>query len=84
MGGGSFGKSVKGYVLSRSLPAGERDGLIFTSQTPAALIAEIRQRKGKNTSALCRCFSATVFRSSPAVSHNGTFVSSKTRATPKV
>jgi dihydrofolate reductase len=48
MGGGSFGKSVKGYVLSRSLPAGERDGLIFTSQTPAALIAEIRQRKGKN------------------------------------
>ena len=48
MGGGSFGKSVKGYVLSRSLPAGERDGLIFTSQTPAALIAEIRQGKGKS------------------------------------
>src|SRR5215471_6812642 len=46
MGGGSFGKSVKGYALSRSLPAGERDGLTFTSQTPASLIAEIRKHKG--------------------------------------
>jgi dihydrofolate reductase len=48
LGGGSFGKSMRGYVLSRSLPAGERDGVTFTNQTPATLIAEIRKRKGKD------------------------------------
>jgi dihydrofolate reductase len=48
MGGGSFGKSVKGYVMSHSVSAGERDGVTFTNQTPASLIAEIRRHKGKN------------------------------------
>lgn len=46
--GGSFGGPMKTYVMSNSLPSGERDGLIFTSQSPASLIAEIRKRPGKH------------------------------------
>ena len=49
MGGGSFGgASMTWYVMSGSQPPGKRGGLVFTNQTPAALIAEIRKRRGKN------------------------------------
>ena len=49
MGGGSFGGSkMVSYVLSRTLPPGERDGLIFTKQSPAALISQLRKRPGKH------------------------------------
>jgi dihydrofolate reductase len=49
MGGGSFGGySMSLYVLAGSQPPKERDGVIITNQTPAALIAEIRKRPGKN------------------------------------
>jgi dihydrofolate reductase len=48
MGGGGFGGSMTSYVLSRSLPPGERDGLIFSSQSPQALVSELRKRKGKD------------------------------------
>jgi dihydrofolate reductase len=49
MGGGSFGgSSMTSYVMSRTLPPGERDGVIFTNQSPAALIAQIRERRGKD------------------------------------
>ena len=49
MGGGGFsGSSMATYVFSRSLPAGKRDGLIFTHQSPATLIRQLRERKGKN------------------------------------
>jgi dihydrofolate reductase len=48
MGGGGFGGSMASYVMSRSLPSGERDGVIFTSQTPEALIGQLRKRKGKD------------------------------------
>jgi dihydrofolate reductase len=34
--------------MSRNRAAGERGGVIFTSQTPAALITQIRERPGKN------------------------------------
>jgi hypothetical protein len=38
MGGGSFnGSSMTTYALSRSRLPGERDGLIFTDQTPVLL-----------------------------------------------
>lgn len=48
-GGGSFGGySMIFFVLSRSLPPGERAGVIFTNQSPAGLIAQIRERKGKD------------------------------------
>jgi dihydrofolate reductase len=48
-GGGSFGGySMSFYVMSRSLPPGERGGVTFTDQSPAALIAQIRKRKGND------------------------------------
>jgi len=48
-GSGSFsGSSMTTYVMSRSLPVGARDGLIFVDQLPAELIAQIRKRPGKN------------------------------------
>ena len=49
MGGGSFGgSSMASYVMSRSTPPGERCGVIFTAQSPAALVGEIRKRRGKD------------------------------------
>lgn len=46
--GGGFGGNVKYYVMSRKLPAGERQGLIFTRESPAALVEKIRRQKGKD------------------------------------
>jgi dihydrofolate reductase len=46
--GGGFGGSMTSYVFSRSLPAGERDGLIFTNQSPEGLVGSLRKRKGKD------------------------------------
>lgn len=48
MGGGGFGGAMTSYVMSRSLPSGERDGVTFTSQSPEALVSELRKRKGKD------------------------------------
>jgi dihydrofolate reductase len=48
MGGGSSYGDMKTYVMSRTLPAGERKGLVFTSQSPSELIAEIRKKPGKD------------------------------------
>jgi dihydrofolate reductase len=49
MGAGSSGYgSMKVYVLSRSQPAGERDGVVFTRESPARLVKRIRQRPGKD------------------------------------
>lgn len=48
MGGSFSGYSMTFYVMSGSQPPGERGGVIFTNQTPAALIEEIRKRRGKN------------------------------------
>ena len=48
MGGGGFGGSMTSYVMSRSLPPGERGGVIFTGQSPEALVSELRKRKGKD------------------------------------
>jgi dihydrofolate reductase len=36
------------YVFSRSKPAGERDGIVFTNESPATLISKLRRRRGKN------------------------------------
>jgi dihydrofolate reductase len=48
-GSGAFaGYSLTYYVMSRSQPSGERNGLIFTDRSPAALLAQIRKRPGKN------------------------------------
>lgn len=48
MGGSFGGSSMTSYVMSGSQPPGERGGVIFTNQTPAALIAEIRKRRGQD------------------------------------
>ena len=49
MGGGSYpGGSMPTYVLSHSKPPGERDGLTFSNESPAALVQRLRQRPGKN------------------------------------
>jgi dihydrofolate reductase len=49
MGGGSFGgSSMATYVFSHSKPAGERDGLVFINQSPAAFIRRLRKRSGKD------------------------------------
>jgi dihydrofolate reductase len=48
MGGGGFGGSMVSYVFSRTLPQGERDGLIFTGKTPAAVVGQLRKTRGKH------------------------------------
>jgi dihydrofolate reductase len=49
MGGSvsSFG-GMAPYVFSRSKPPGERDGLTFVNESPAAFIRRLRKRKGKD------------------------------------
>lgn len=49
----SGGKSIQSYgltcyVISRSQPAGERHGAIFTQQTPVALVNALRKKPGKD------------------------------------
>lgn len=47
--GGSFASyKLAYYVCSRTLPPGQRDGLTFTNQSPAALAKELRKKPGKN------------------------------------
>jgi dihydrofolate reductase len=47
--GGSFNdSSMAAYVCSHSMPPGERSGVTFTDQLPAALIRQIRKKPGKN------------------------------------
>ncbi|HEY2914153.1 MAG TPA: dihydrofolate reductase family protein [Candidatus Angelobacter sp.] len=48
MGGGGVGPRTKTYVLSRTLPLGEREGNTFVNVSPQALVEEIRRHKGKN------------------------------------
>ena len=47
--GGSIADShMETYVMSRTLPPGTREGVFFTSETPAALIGRLRKRRGKD------------------------------------
>lgn len=47
MGGGFDGK-MPTYVMSRTLPQGEREGVIFTQESPAGLVAHLRKKNGKH------------------------------------
>jgi dihydrofolate reductase len=47
MGGGRWG-GIKPYVMSHTLEAGERDGLIFTNASPRDLVADLRKQPGKD------------------------------------
>ena len=46
--GGTFGPDMTSYVMSRTVKAGEQDGVTVTRQTPQALAAAIRRKRGKN------------------------------------
>jgi dihydrofolate reductase len=48
MGGGGFGGKMMSYVLSRTLPPGKREGMIITNESPATLVARLRENKGKD------------------------------------
>jgi dihydrofolate reductase len=49
MGGGSFGGSpMTSYVMSRTLPEGERNGAHVVKEGPTALFGRIRAKRGKN------------------------------------
>jgi dihydrofolate reductase len=50
MMGGVYNPPVRipTYVFSRTHPPGQRDGLIFTNQSPAAWLRKIRARPGKH------------------------------------
>lgn len=40
--------TMKMYVMSRTQPPGERDGVIFANESPAALVGRLRKQRGKN------------------------------------
>ena len=49
MSGGKYNSyGLATYVFSRSLPPGERDGVIFTSDPPRKVVESLRERKGKH------------------------------------
>ena len=50
LSGGSYKSPVRAptYVFSRSQPPGERDGVIFTNQSPRAWLSKMRTRRGKH------------------------------------
>jgi dihydrofolate reductase len=50
MSGGSYESPIEGptHVFSRKQPPGERDGIIFTNQSPAAWLRKMRARRGKH------------------------------------
>ena len=49
MGGGKFDSGgLAIYVFSHSKPPGERDGLTYVNQSPAAFVGKLRKRPGKN------------------------------------
>jgi dihydrofolate reductase len=50
LGGGPYQSpgGLPTYVFSRTQPPGERDGVIFVNQSPAAWLRKIRARRGKH------------------------------------
>lgn len=46
--GGSFGGKITYYVMSHSLPPGKREGVIFTADSSAELVARLRKQQGKD------------------------------------
>jgi dihydrofolate reductase len=49
MSGGKFSTyGLAAYVFTGSLPPGERDGIIFTSDSPTKIVDSLRKHNGKN------------------------------------
>lgn len=47
MTGGKLPKtSMKMYVMSRTQPPGDRDGVTFVNESPAALVRHLRKQPG--------------------------------------
>jgi dihydrofolate reductase len=46
--GGTFGGGMTNYVFSRTVAAGEQDGVVFVKQSPAALVGRLRRTAGKH------------------------------------
>jgi len=43
--GGGYGGKMVSYVMSRTLPPGEREGMIFTQESPPSLVFRLREKK---------------------------------------
>lgn len=48
LGGGKIPKGFAYYVFSRTEPPGEKDGVTFVNDPPAALVGQLRKRPGKD------------------------------------
>ena len=49
LSGGKLPKTtIKMFVMSRTEPSGERHGVTFVNESPAALVAQLRKQPGKN------------------------------------
>jgi hypothetical protein len=48
LSGGSFGSSTPTFVFSRSEAPGERKGVVFTNESPAAFVRQLRKGPGKD------------------------------------
>jgi dihydrofolate reductase len=49
LGGPMGGGGMASYVFSKSLPAGERNGIVFTRESPKAFVERLRKnKKGKD------------------------------------
>jgi dihydrofolate reductase len=47
-GGGSWGSSMPTYVFSHSQPPGEREGVVYIDESPAAFMTKLRKNPGKD------------------------------------
>jgi dihydrofolate reductase len=47
-GGGSWGSSMPTYVFSHSQPPGEREGVVYIDESPAAFMTKLRKKPGKD------------------------------------
>src|SRR5215510_5873223 len=47
-GGGGYGGKMVTYVMSRTLTSGEREGMIFTQESPESLVSRLHEKQGKD------------------------------------
>jgi len=48
LGPTAFDSAMATYVFSRTQPPGEREGVVFVNEDPAAVVARVRSRPGKD------------------------------------
>ena len=47
-GSGGYGGKIASYVMSKTRPPGEREGMIFTQESPTSLVSRLRKKNGKH------------------------------------